>query len=62
MVENWNSHYIRSAQAHCIPGIPNQMFSFPERFGYLNCGKNVTEQEINSLTRQMILREKPKLF
>ena len=52
MVENWNSHYIRSAQAHCIPGIPNQMFSFPERFGYLNCGKNVTEQEINSLTRQ----------
>ena len=42
----WNTHRIRKSRNDVIGGIPNELFYLPERFGFQNCGLNVTHRDI----------------
>ena len=38
----WNTHRIRKQKGVYIPdGIPNHIFSFPEKYGMEECGKEI---------------------
>ena len=54
----WNSHCIRKSNDTVVGGIPNELYFIPEKFGYLDCGKAITNSDINRLTQQRdIFRE-----
>ena len=49
IVQKWNTHYIRKSGEHVVGGIPNQMFFLPESFGFQDCGKTVTVEDLNHI-------------
>ena len=52
LVYRWNSHYIRKSRANVIGGIPNEMFYLPEGFGFVECGKEISDSDIRNITQQ----------
>lgn len=43
----WNTHRIRKQKGVYIPdGIPDHVYSFPERYNLKNCGKKCKRQKM----------------
>lgn len=51
VMRQWNSHYIRS-QPRIISGVPNEMYYLPENFGFLKCGIEIDNHDINTVLEQ----------
>ena len=49
----WNTHYIRRSKEHTIPGIPEELFLLPERYGFRECGMFVNKDAIETVTGSM---------
>ena len=48
LTRRWNAHYIRKSYEN-VAGIPNELFYLPGSFGYDNCGKLITDDDIDSI-------------
>ena len=35
--KRWKTHHIRSSKSNCIAAVPDQLFTFPKEYGYINC-------------------------
>ena len=51
MKEEWNLHKIRKSNRTNVYGIPDEFYLYPESRGYLQCGKNITDAEVNDILR-----------
>ena len=49
MKEEWNLHKIRKSNRTNVYGIPDELYLYPESCGYVQCGKNVTDAEVNDI-------------
>ena len=48
----WNNHYIRKVKNSQISGIPDELFSTPQLHGHVNCFKEVSLEEIDTLLQE----------
>ena len=44
-----NTHHIRSSKPNCIAGVPDQLFTSPEEYGYINCGTRLSLAKLGHL-------------
>ena len=52
VVKRWNSHYIRKSRSTMVSGVPNELFYLPEKSGYSDCGKRITQMDLNNILQQ----------
>lgn len=46
----WNTHRIREQKETFLPdGVPNHIYSFPEKYGLEECGWNITEDQLEEV-------------
>ena len=51
--KRWNMHHIRSSNANCIAGVLDQLFTSPEEYGYINCGRCHSFGKLGHLKQQI---------
>ena len=49
VTEEWNHHKIRKSNRTNVYGIPDELYLYPESCGYVQCGKNITDAEVNDI-------------
>ena len=47
MKNEWNTHRTRRPSYAEVAGIPDEMYSLPEYYGYKNCGTVISTEKIN---------------
>ncbi|XP_036389895.1 uncharacterized protein LOC118781114 isoform X2 [Megalops cyprinoides] len=47
-VRQWNSHRIHTSRTASCPGVPNELFYLPHRFGSRDCGFEIEEAELDA--------------
>ena len=52
-VEFCSTHHIQSSKPNCISGVPDQLFTFPEEYGHINCGTYLLLAELDHLKQQI---------
>ena len=60
--ERWNTHHIRSSKPNCIAGVPDQLFTFPEEYGYINCGTRLSLADLDHLKQQIDIQRETELI
>ena len=45
-------HHIRLSKPNCIAGVPDQLFTSPKGYGYINCGTRLSLAELDHLKQQ----------
>ena len=50
LATNWNNHRIRFQKDFVLPdGVPEQIYSFPEKYGLDRCGLPITGEQLQQL-------------
>ena len=49
MKEKWNLHKIRKSNCTNVYGIPDELYLYPESRSYVQCGKSITDAEVNDI-------------
>ena len=63
-ISNWNSHRIHHQDNLSLPtGVPNHMFSFPERYGGNHCGVPITQDALQEVAEVSgLLDDNPEVY
>ena len=57
IAQSWNTHYVRKSNGHVVSGIPDQLYYVPGSVGYDQCGKKVTDVDLENIDGLDVIAE-----